>query len=143
MRSVLSAVVVAFVVSGCSETASPNIIAGTWLQDFGKIPGNFFQMNLSATSSGVSGTGYGCGEAGPCATSNISGTIDGRSVHLTIITTQSVPPGVAQPAFTSKFDGFLMPGNVLAGKLRSVDEVGLVYDVTYHRGTPQGTVQVD
>jgi hypothetical protein len=142
MRSVLSAVVVAFVVSGCSETASPNIIAGTWLQDFGKIPGNFFQMTLSATSSGVSGTGYGCGEAGQCAASNISGTIEGRTVHLTIISTQNLPGGGFQN-FTEKFDGYVLPGNVLAGKLRSVDEVGLVYDVTYHRGRPQGTLEVD
>jgi len=142
MRSVLSAVVVAVAVSGCASSLGPDTVAGIWHQDFGKIPGTFFEMTLFTTPSGIGGTGFGCGEAGPCATSNISGTIDGRNVHLTIISTQNLPAGGYQN-FTEEFDGFLLPVNGLVGKLRQTGpsaEVGLVYDVAYRRN-PAGVVE--
>ncbi|HJP86339.1 MAG TPA: hypothetical protein VJ852_10140 [Gemmatimonadaceae bacterium] len=142
MRSVLSAAVVALVVGGCSSASDVNLIAGTWHQDFGNIPGNSFQMTLFSTSSGVAGTGYGCGEAGTCGASNITGTVEGRLVHLTIIATENLPGG-GYRNFTEKFDGMLLSGNVLSGKLTSVDEVGLSYDVTFHRGSEGGAFVLD
>ena len=134
MRSVWSAAIVALV-GGCASPNDPSIVAGIWHQDFGNVPGTFFEMTLFTTSSGIGGTGFGCGEAGPCATSTISGTVDGRKVHLTIISTQTSPAG-ANAIFTEEFDGFLLPVNGLVGKLRQTGpsaEIGLVYDVAYHR----------
>ncbi|HJP58809.1 MAG TPA: hypothetical protein VJ865_02370 [Gemmatimonadaceae bacterium] len=144
MRSVLSAVGVALVVGGCASSTDPNVAAGVWHQEFGNIPGNSFQMTLFPTASGIGGTGFGCGEAGPCTTSNISGTVDGRTVHLTIITMEDVPAG-GNAIFTEQFDGFVLPTNMLVGKLRQTGpsaEVGLVYDVTYRR-TPKGVAELD
>src|SRR5436190_1880670 len=145
MRSMLSAVVVAFVVGGCRSSADLDKVAGIWQQDFGNLPGNSFEMRLYSASSGVAGTGYGCGEAGPCATSNISGTVDGLVVHLTIVSTQNLPAG-GYRNFTDQFDGLLVPDNSLVGKLRPADpssEVGLVYDVTFRRATQGGLVVPD
>ena len=141
MRSALL-VLVGLVAAGCSSPVDPKLVEGTWHQDFSAIPGNSFQMTLSSNGSEISGTGFGCAEAGPCANSTIVGNVDSRGIHLTITSaTIGQTPGQLSE---SRFDGHLFLSDLLIGKLRAVgpgDEIGLVSDVRYSKGGVYPTVE--
>ena len=135
-------VLLGLVVSSCSSPLDPKLIDGTWHEDVSGIPGNYFQMTLSSNGSDISGTGLGCGEAGPCGTSTIVGTSDSKGIHLTITSVTSVPtPGQVS---VSRFDGHVYPGDFMLGKLEFIgagDEIGLASNVRYLKGSVVYTVQ--
>jgi hypothetical protein len=135
MRSTLL-VLVGLVAVGCSSPVDPKLVEGTWHQDFSGIPpGNSFQMTLSSNGSGISGTGFGCGEAGPCATSTIVGNVDSRGIHLTITSVTSVP--TPSQVSESRFDGHPVLNDLLVGSLRVVGpggQIGSPFEVRYSRG---------
>ena len=141
MRSALL-VLVGLAAAGCTSPMDPALIEGTWHQDSGGIPGNFFGMTLSSNGSNISGTGRGCGEAGPCATSTIIGNTDSKGIHLTITSVTTVPT-VGQVS-VSRFDGHVYPGDFMIGKLVAIgsgDEIGLSDNVRFFKGRPAGTVE--
>ena len=140
MRPALSAIAVAaaLAVQGCSSDVvagpvAPELVAGTWGEEF-SVPGGSFEMVLAAAGTDVSGNAHGCGEAGPCSTSTITGTSDEGGVHLIFVTTQTLPqPGTP---FTEDFVGKLVDANTLKGTLVTVGtpqsgQVPLV--ITFHR----------
>lgn len=138
MRAALL-VLVSLAVSSCSSSLDPTLIDGTWHQDQGGIPGNFFQMTLSSNGSNISGTGSGCGEAGPCGTSTIVGNSDSKGIHLTITSVTTVPtPGQVSVV---RFDGHVYPGGFMIGKQQLIDEIGVSDNVRYFKGRPAGTVE--
>ena len=142
MRSALL-VLVGLAVGGCSSPLAPTLVNGTWYQDERGIPGNVFQMTLSSNGSDISGTGGGCGEAGPCASSTIVGNLDSKGIHLTITSVTSVPT-VGQIS-VSQFDGHVYPGDFMIGKLEAIgagDEIGLSDNVRFSKGAPPFTIQV-
>ena len=137
MRYALSVLLIGLVAGGCSSTLEPGALAGQWHQSFG-FPGASFVMTLRATSSGVEGSGFGCGEAAQCGSYAITGTVDGNGVHLDLVETVQQSQGNA--VFTYHFDGHRFLSNTMRGTLRATGpsaEVGLSYPVTYQRG---GTV---
>jgi hypothetical protein len=141
MRSALL-VLVGFVAASCTSPLDPTLIEGTWHRDSGGIPGNFFEMTLSSNGSNISGTGRGCGEAGPCATSTIVGNTDSKGIHLTITSVTTVPT-VGQLSI-SRFDGHVYPGDFMIGKLQAIgagDEIGASDNVRFFKATPAGTVE--
>jgi hypothetical protein len=91
-------------------------------------------MTLAAAGTDVTGTAHGCGEAGPCSTSTITGTSDESGVHLILVTTQTLPqPGTP---VTEDFDGKLVDANTLKGTLVTVgttDPGAVPLVVTFHR----------
>lgn len=141
MRSALL-VLAGLVVGGCSSPLDPALIEGTWHEDFGGIPGSYFQMTLSSTGSNITGTGLGCGEAGPCGTSTIVGNSDSDGIHLTITSVTSVPT-VGQVS-VSRFDGHVYPGDFMVGKLQAIgagDEIGGSDNVRFLKGSVVPTLQ--
>jgi hypothetical protein len=141
MRSALL-VLVGLAVSGCSSPLDPQLIEGTWHEDFGGFPGSYFQMTLSSNGSNISGTGLGCGEAGPCGTSTIVGNSDSQGIHLTITSVTSVP--TAGQVSVSRFDGHVYPGDFMIGKLQAIgagDEIGASDNVRYLKGSVVPTLE--
>lgn len=141
MRSALL-VLAGLAVSGCSSPLDPTLIQGNWYQDQGGIPGGFFEMTLSANGSNISGTGNGCGEAGPCANSTIVGNTDSKGIHLTITSVSTVPT-VGQVSVL-RFDGLVYPGDFMIGKLESIgsgDEIGLSNKVRFFKSVGGFTLQ--
>ena len=129
MRSVMSVLLLAVVVNGCSDPVGPGSIVGRWDQDF-SIPGSFFEMNLTLTGSTISGGGNWCGEAGPCGIVTVTGIASGDLVQLDLTYTPQVPtPG---PTSTQQFRGRLTSPNLLKGAL-GVGTPGLNPNVSYHR----------
>jgi hypothetical protein len=133
MRSVMSVLLVVLVASGCSDSTGPGSISGKWAEDF-SIPGSFFEMNLAATGSEISGTGSFCGEAGPCGSVAVNGTIDGIQVHLNFVSIAQIPQ--VGPIVNSHFDGYLTMRGTLTGTI-AIDPPNLPAGnpavVTYHR----------
>lgn len=139
MRPVLSvlAVAVALTVHGCSSDVAgpvpPELVAGTWGETF-SVPGGSFEMILAAAGIDVTGNAHGCGEAGPCSVSTITGTSDESGVHLTFVTTMTLPqPG--EP-ITENFDGKLVDANTLKGTLATAGTTqsgASPLVVTFHR----------
>lgn len=124
MRPVLSvfAVAVTVVAGGCSSSVSPVSpaeVTGKWAQPF-TIPGSFFEITLVAAGTDVTGSGRTCGEAGPCSDIAITGTSDASGVHLSLVSTVTVPNPGATSTFT--FDGKLISANTLRGTLLQVGE---------------------
>jgi hypothetical protein len=80
------------VLNGCSTDTAPiaGSIDGPWSQDF-SVPGSFLTMQLTSSGASVSGSGNYCGEAGPCGTLSVVGTINGSAVHLDLTLTQQMP----------------------------------------------------
>jgi hypothetical protein len=136
MRPVKSVLLLALVVSGCSSDGlGPRTIIGKWTQDF-TVPGSFMEMNLRSTGSIVSGTGDWCGEAGPCGTLTVAGTINGIEVHLDLSFTPIFPPQFTQ-SFVDHFDGQLTSFTALKGSITAVipgQPPGPVYPTGFHRG---------
>ena len=135
MRPVMSAlaVAVAVVAGGCSNPVSPGLVTGKWAETF-SVPGNSFEMTLVAAGTEVTGTGHACGEAGPCSDIDVTGTSDASGVHLTLVSTQTVPtPGATS---MSAFDGRLVSANTLRGTLVQAGIVQISPDpvlITFHR----------
>ena len=104
MRFVVSVSLLCVVLLGCSsETApSPTSIDSPWSQDF-SVPGSFLTMQLTSSGASVGGTGNYCGEAGPCGTLTVSGTVNGTAVHLDLTLTQQQP--TAGVTTLEHFDG--------------------------------------
>ena len=140
MRAALL-VLVGLAVSSCSSPLDPTLIEGTWHQDLRGIPGSYFQMTLSSNGSNISGTGVGCGEAGPCRTSTIVGNTDSRGIHLTITSVTTLP--TAGAVSVSRFDGHVYPGNFMIGKLEAIgagDEIGALDHVRFLKGPDAPTL---
>jgi hypothetical protein len=134
MRSVKSVLLLALIVSGCSDAVGPGIIAGKWVQDF-TIPGNIVEMNLTSAGSIISGSGDWCAEAGPCGTLTVAGTTTGVEVQLDLFFTPTVPPGIFQ-SFEDHFDGRLTSPGSLQGSITAVipgQPPGPASQVGYHR----------
>src|SRR6267143_634584 len=133
MRLVRSVSLVALFAIGCSGADAflgPGSIDGKWAEAF-SIAGSFLSMDLSSTGSVVSGSGSYCGEAGPCGTLGVAGTIDGVVVHLDLTFTEQVPR--ARHTMVEHFDGQFTSANVLAGSI-ATDTPGQVPGHTsYHR----------
>ena len=141
MRSVLL-VLAGLAVSGCSSPLDPTLIQGIWHQDQGGIPGGFFEMTLSSNGSSISGTGHGCGEAGPCANSTIVGNTDSKGIHLTITSVSTVPTPVQVSVL--RFDGLVYPGDFMIGKLEPIgsgDEIGLSDKVRFFKSVGVFTIE--
>lgn len=104
MRFVMSMALLCVAVGGCSSGTEPTAksIDGPWSQDF-SVPGSFLTMQLTSSGTNVSGTGNWCGEAGPCGTLSVVGTVSGSAVHLDLTLIQQLPtPGVTT---VKHFDG--------------------------------------
>jgi hypothetical protein len=133
MRSVRSVWLLALLAMGCSGAerfVGPTSINGSWAEGF-SVPGSFLGLDLTSTGSTVSGTGDYCGEAGPCGTVSVAGTIDGLAVHLDLTFTEQVPR-VGQTT-TEHFDGQFTSFNVIEGSI-ATDTPGQVPGKTsYHR----------
>ena len=116
MRFFMSIAVVCVVVVGCSsDTApSPTSIDGPWSEDF-SLPGSFFTMQLTSSGGSVSGTGNYCGEAGPCGTLEVAGTVKGNVVHLDLMLTPQQPTFGVTTA--EHFDGAFSGLYTLVGTL--------------------------
>jgi hypothetical protein len=118
MRSVLSCLLLAAALSGCSDSLGPGTITGTWVSPF-TVPGNSWSMDLSASGSTVIGIGSACGEAAACATITVTGTVDGAKVHLDFVASDfhPAPPPGSPTTTTSHFDGTLFESISLVGTL--------------------------
>ena len=130
MRSVKSVLLVALVAGACSNAVSPTNLVGKWAEDF-SIPGNFFEMNLTLNGSSISGGGQWCGEAGPCGTVAVTGTVSGSDVHLDLVSTAQIPT-VGSPT-TSHFDGRLTSATTLRGSITSETSGAQPRVISYHR----------
>jgi hypothetical protein len=129
MRRVLSVLLLALVVGGCSDTVGPGNIVGKWDQDF-SFPGSLFEMDLTLAGSMVSGGGNWCGEAGPCGIVTVTGTVNGNAVELDLAYTAQLPaPG---PTSTQHFSGRLASANSLKGSL-NIGTPAVDQTVSYHR----------
>jgi len=134
MRSVKSVLLLALVVTACSNTLSPALIAGKWVQDF-IVPGSSLEMDLTYESGAISGTGSWCAEAGPCGTLAIAGTINGSAVHLDLTFTPTLPPGGPEPG-VEHFDGGFSSPRSLKGTLTFVrpgQPPVVLGEIGYHR----------
>lgn len=123
MRFVMSIALLCVVMAGCSsDTApSPTSIDGAWSQDF-SVPGSFLTMQLKSYGTDVAGTGTYCGEAGPCGTLEVAGTIKGNAVHLDLMLTQQQPTFGVTTA--EHFDGAFSGLYTLLGTLTSASGSG-------------------
>src|SRR3954464_14655080 len=113
MRSVLSGMLLAAALSGCSDSLGPGSIDGTWVSPF-TVPGNSWSMDLAASGSTVTGTGSACGEAAACATITVTGTAGGAKAHLDFVESDFRPPRTP-PTQTAHFDGTLVGPASLGG----------------------------
>jgi hypothetical protein len=129
MRSVKSVLLLALIVSGCSDAVGSGIIAGKWVQDF-TVPGNSLEMDLTLAGSIVSGSGDWCAEAGPCGILTVAGTVNGTVVQLDLTFFAQFPTPL--PQSTQHFDGQLNSLNSLQGSI-SVGTPGFTQNVSYHR----------
>jgi hypothetical protein len=129
MRSVKLVSLLAVLAIGCSNPVGPRNIVGKWDQDF-SFPGSFLEMDLTLNGSMISGSGNWCGEAGPCGTLTVAGTVNGDAVQLDLTYTLQLPiPG---PMSTQHFDGRLTSRNSLQGSL-GIGTPGSTQNVSYHR----------
>ena len=135
MRSVRSVWLVALFAIGCSgaeQFVGPASIDGRWAESF-SIAGNFLNMDLSSTGTTISGSGNYCGEAGPCGTLGVTGTVDGIAVHLDLTFTEQVPR--VGHTMIEHFDGQFNSVNVLQGSIAS-DTPGQVPGQTSYSRVP-------
>ena len=121
MRSVLL-VLLSAVAVGCSNSVAPSSIDGKWVAPF-TVPGNGFEMDLTANGSTVSGTGTWSGEACCSGTVSVAGTISNGRVHLDITET-ILSPG-SGGTILSHFDGKIILNQVLRGTLQLRDPANL------------------
>jgi hypothetical protein len=134
LMSVMSALVLAVVASGCSDSIGPESIVGLWEMD-GSPAGNSLQMLLALNGSAVSGQGSWCGEALGCGSTSVTGTAMGNKFHLVTMEDN----GEIQT-----FDGSLTSTNALAGSVIESPSGGppqLPHGQSFHRvaGDPPTT----
>ena len=130
MRSVKSVLLLALVVVGCSDAVAPQNVVGRWAQEI-PFPGNSWEMELTLSGSNISGHGDWCGEAGPCGTILVTGTVSESNVHLDFVSTAQTPT-VGSPV-TSHFDGRLTSATTLRGAVTGDGSGARSSMVTYHR----------
>lgn len=133
LMSVTSALVLAVVANGCSDSISPQSIVGMWEMD--KSPaGNSLQISLTLNGSAVSGQGSWCGEALGCGSTTTTGTATGDKIHL--VTT-------FDNGRIESFDGTLTSTNSLSGSVRDISDpqIELPHAQSFHRlaGDPPRT----
>jgi hypothetical protein len=117
MRSVRSVWLLALLTVGCSGAGrfvGPVSIDGRWAEPF-SFPGSFLNFDLTSTGSTVSGSGNFCGEAGPCGTISVTGTVVGPTVHLDLTFTEQ-GPAVGQTSI-EHFDGVFTSFDVIEGSI--------------------------
>lgn len=134
LMSVTSALVLAVVASGCSDSISPQSIVGLWAMD-NSPAGNSLQISLALNGSAVSGQGTWCGEALGCGSTSTTGTATGDRIHL--VTT--FDNGEIQT-----FDGSLTSTNSLAGSVRESSgdgQIQLPHPQSFHRAGDPPTTQ--
>ena len=90
-------------------------------------------MDLSSTGTTISGSGNYCGEAGPCGTLGVTGTVDGIAVHLDLTFTEQLPR--VGHTMIEHFDGQFSAVNVLQGSIAS-DTPGQVLGQTSYSRVP-------
>jgi hypothetical protein len=129
-RSVCLVGLFAIACSGADPFVGPASIDGKWAENF-SIAGNFLNMDLSSTSSTVSGSGNYCGEAGPCGLLGVAGTIDGIAVHLDLTFNEQVPR--AGHAMIEHFDGQFTSASVLEGSIATDTPGQAPGHTSYHR----------
>jgi hypothetical protein len=129
MRSVKLVWLLAVLAIGCSDPIGPGNIVGKWDQDF-SIPGSFLEMDLTLNGSVISGSGNWCGEAGPCGTLTVAGTVNGDAVQLDLTYTLQLP--VPGPMSTQHFAGRLTTPNALRGSV-GVGTPVFTQNVSFHR----------
>lgn len=127
MRSGLLVLLVV-AVAGCSSSTDPLLVNGKWVEDF-TVPGNSFEMTLSADGTQVSGSGDWCGEAGPCGTVSVTGTSDASGVQLDLHYSLTLP--TVGDGGVRHFAGKLTSDGGLAGAMYNGS---LPFAVSYHRG---------
>ena len=135
MRAVRSVWLLALLAMGCSGAEpflGPASIDGSWAEGF-SIAGNFIGFDLTSTGSTVTGSGNYCGEAGPCGTLSVAGTIDGLGVHLDLTFTEQVPR-VGQ-TMVEHFDGQFTSANVIEGSIATSTPGEVPEKISYHRVT--------
>ncbi len=135
MRSVKSVLLLALVVMGCSGAErflGPATIDGRWAEGF-SIAGSFVGFDLRSTGSTVSGSGNYCGEAGPCGTISVAGTIDGLAVHLDLTFTEQVPR--VGPTMIEHFDGQFTSVDVIEGSIATDTPGQVPGKISYQRVT--------
>ncbi|HZE08992.1 MAG TPA: hypothetical protein VE110_09590 [Gemmatimonadaceae bacterium] len=116
MRSVLSVLLLVAVVGCSSDTLEPKQLDGVWVQDF-FAPGSSLSLNLVSSGSTISGDGNWCGEALGCGTVAVTGTVNGKDIHLDLALTEQTPQ--VGPTALEHFDGTLTLVNTLDGALSS------------------------
>ena len=133
MRSVKSVLLLAVALFGCSDTLGPATIAGKWTEDF-TVPGNSLEMDLTYSDGTISGTGSWCGEAAPCGTLVVAGTVGENAVQLDLTFTQTLPP-TTLPPFVQHFEGRFSSLRALHGTLAAVPpgQLPFVREVSFHR----------
>jgi len=135
MRSVRSVLLLALVAMGCSGAErflGPASIDGRWAEGF-SIAGSFLAFDLTSTGSTVSGSGNYCGEAGPCGTLSVAGTIDGLAVHLDLTFTEQVPR--VGHTMIEHFDGQFTSANVIEGSIATDTPGQVPGKISYQRVT--------
>jgi hypothetical protein len=115
MGSVRSVLLLAVALCACSDTLGPGTIAGKWTEDF-TVPGNSLEMDLTYSDGTISGTGSWCGEAAPCGTLVVAGTVGDNAVQLDLTFTQTLPPATLPP-FVQHFEGRFISLRSLRGTL--------------------------
>jgi hypothetical protein len=133
MRSVRSVWLLALFAMGCSGAerfVGPAGIDGSWAEGF-SIAGNFLGFDLMSTGSTVSGSGNYCGEAGPCGTLSVAGTIDGLAVHLDVTFTEQVPR--VGHTMIEHFDGQFTAADVIEGSIATDTPGQVPGQISYHR----------
>jgi hypothetical protein len=118
MHSVKSVLLLAVALCACSNALEPGAIEGKWTEDF-TVPGNSLEMNLTYAGGAISGTGNWCGEAAPCGTLVVAGTINENAVHLDLTFTTTLPPSSLPPS-VQRFDGRFTALRSLRGTISAV-----------------------
>jgi hypothetical protein len=122
--------------SGAGAFLGPGHIDGRWSEGFSNS-GSSLEINLTSTGTTVSGSGNFCGEAGPCGSVAVAGTVDGIAVHLELTLTQQLPQ--AGPARIEHFDGRFTSSDTLQGSITTDMPGQLPGQTGFHRVTQFAT----
>ena len=130
VRSVWLLVLFAMGCSGAGRFVGPVSISGRWAEAF-SFPGSFLNFDLASNGSTVSGSGNYCGEAGPCGTISVAGTVVGPTVHLDLTFTEQ-GPRVGQ-TMIEHFDGVFTSFDMIAGSIATDTPGQVPGKVSYNR----------
>jgi hypothetical protein len=127
----LGAIVGSIACSGSTDVfTGPASIDGKWVEG-SSVPGSVLLMDLTAAGSIVSGSGNYCGEAGPCGTVSVAGTVGGIAVHLDLTLTQQVPQ--VGTATIEHFDGTFTSANTIKGTITTDTPGQVIGHTSYSR----------